>query len=205
MRTIDTSLRGNQVLGLLKKFEHLIVGQSEAVSRITNLLERFLGGLGDPERPIGSALFLGPTGVGKTAVVEALCEGLYGDPNHMIKIDCTEFQHTHEIAKLIGSPPGYLGHRETPARLTQKTVTDLYTTDVPFAVVLFDEIEKAADQVWELLLGILDRGKLTLGDNTKTDFTKTIVILTSNVGARDITDDNRLGFGNDLPFTGKDI
>ena len=125
MRTIDTALRGDQVRGLLRKFEHLIVGQDEAISKITNLLERFLGGLSDPHRPIGSALFLGPTGVGKTAVVEATCEGLYGNADHMIKIDCAEFQHSHEVAKLIGSPPGYLGHRETPARLKQATIADL--------------------------------------------------------------------------------
>jgi len=196
MRTINTALRGEQVRLLLRKFEHLIVGQSEAIDKITNLLERFLGGLVDPKRPIGSAIFLGPTGVGKTAVVEALCEGLYGKADHMVKIDCAEFQHSHEVAKLIGSPPGYLGHRETGARLKQATITDLYTPDVPFAVVLFDEIEKAADEVWELLLGVLDRGMLTLGDNTKTDFTKTIVIMTSNVGAKAITEDGRLGFGN---------
>ena len=196
MRTINTALRGAQVRGLLRKFEHLIVGQNGAVDRVTNLLERYLGGLGDPNRPIGSALFLGPTGVGKTAVVEALCEGLYGDPQHMVKIDCAEFQHSHEVAKLIGSPPGYLGHRETPARLTQAAITGLYTNDVPFAVVLFDEIEKAADEIWQLMLGILDRGVLTLGDNSRTEFKRTIIIMTSNVGARDITADGNLGFGH---------
>jgi len=193
MRTIDTGLRGDQVRGLLRKFEHLIVGQNEAIDKITNLLERFLGGMSDNQRPIGSALFLGPTGVGKTAVVEAMCEGLYGDRNHMIKIDCAEFQFGHEIAKLIGSPPGYLGHKETPARLKQETVTKLYTQDVPFAVILFDEIEKASDEVWQLLLGVLDRGNLTLGDNSKTDFTKCIIILTSNCGAREIME-GKVGF-----------
>jgi ATP-dependent Clp protease ATP-binding subunit ClpB len=145
MRTVNISLRGEQVRGLLRKFEHLIVGQDEAIEKITNLLERYLGGLSDPKRPIGSAIFLGPTGVGKTAVVEAMCEGLYGKADHMIKIDCAEYQHSHEVAKLIGSPPGYLGHKDTPARLKQETITGLYTPDVPFAVVLFDEIEKAAD------------------------------------------------------------
>jgi ATP-dependent Clp protease ATP-binding subunit ClpA len=125
----------------------------------------------------------------------------------MIKIDCAEFQHSHEVAKLLGSPPGYLGHRETPARLKQATIAELYTADVPFAVILFDEIEKAADEIWQLLLGVLDRGTLTLGDNTKTDFTKTIVIMTSNVGAKEITEDGRLGFGhpNAEEFTSKII
>lgn len=195
MRTVNTSLRGEQVRGLLRKFEHLIVGQNEAIDKITNLLERFIGGMSDPFRPIGSALFLGPTGVGKTAVVEAMCEGLYGDANHMVKIDCAEFQYGHEIAKLIGSPPGYLGHKETPARLKQETIKALQTGDVPFTVVLFDEIEKASDDLWHLLLGILDKGTLTLGDNSRTDFTKCIILMTSNVGAREINLDGKLGFG----------
>jgi len=201
MRTINTALRGAQVRVLLRKFEHLIVGQNEAIEKITNLLERYLGGLSDPKRPIGSAIFLGPTGVGKTAVVEAMCEGLYGDAHHMIKIDCAEFQFGHEIAKLIGSPPGYLGHKETPARLKQETILGLQTMDVPFTVILFDEIEKASDDLWHLLLGILDRGALTLGDNSKTDFTKTIIIMTSNVGAREISVDGRLGFGYQDEYT----
>jgi ATP-dependent Clp protease ATP-binding subunit ClpA len=183
----------------------MIIGQDEAIEKITNLLEKYLGGLSDSRRPIGSALFLGPTGVGKTAVVEALCEGLYGDANHMIKIDCAEFQHSHEVAKLIGSPPGYLGHRETPPRLKQETVTGLYTKEVPFAVVLFDEIEKASDAVWQLMLGMLDRGVLTMGDNSVTDFTKCIIIMTSNVGAREINTDNTLGFGYQDEFTNKVI
>jgi ATP-dependent Clp protease ATP-binding subunit ClpA len=114
----------------------------------------------------------------------------------MVKIDCAEFQLDHEIAKLIGSPPGYLGHRETPARLTQEVIAGLYTLDVPFSVILFDEIEKASDGVWQLLLGVLDRGVLTLGDNSKTDFTRSIILMTSNVGAREISVDGRLGFGN---------
>ena len=207
MRTVNTALRGEQVRLLLRKFEHLIVGQNEAIDKITNLLERFLGGLADPKRPIGSAIFLGPTGVGKTAVVEAMCEGLYGKADHMVKIDCAEYQHSHEVAKLIGSPPGYLGHKDTPARLKQEMIASLYTPEVPFAVVLFDEIEKAADEVWQLMLGVLDRGTLTLGDNSKTDFTKTIVIMTSNVGARAINEDGRLGFGNPnaTEFTSKII
>jgi ATP-dependent Clp protease ATP-binding subunit ClpB len=205
MRTIDTALRGTQVRGLLRKFEHLIVGQDEAIDKITNLLERFLGGLNDPKRPIGSAIFLGPTGVGKTAVVEAMCEGLYGSADHMVKIDCAEFQFGHEIAKLIGSPPGYLGHKETPARLKQGTLTGLQTVDVPFTVILFDEIEKASDDLWHLMLGILDRGTLTLGDNSKTDFTKTIILMTSNVGAREINIEGRLGFGYQDEYTSQII
>lgn len=205
MRTIDVAKRSEQVKALVRKFEKRIVHQEEAVEKITNLLERYLGGLSDTSRPIGSALFLGPTGVGKTAVVEALCEGLYGDPQHMIKIDCAEFQHSHEIAKLIGSPPGYLGHRETPPRLTQTAIDNLRTEDVPFTVVLFDEIEKASDAMWHLMLGILDRGSLTLGDNTRTNFSRTILLMTSNVGSKEISVDGKLGFGYAEKITGKEI
>lgn len=184
MRTIDITKRSEEVLLLQKNFASKIVGQSEATESITNILEKYLGGLADPNRPIGSILFLGPTGTGKTSVAEALCEGLYGKPDHMVKIDCAEFQFGHEIAKLIGSPPGYLGHRETPARLKTATLDALRTEKVPFAIILFDEIEKASDELWHLLLGILDKGQITLGDNSTTDFRKTVIIMTSNIGAR---------------------
>ena len=188
MRTIDTKRRSTEVLGLLKKFASRIVGQEEALEAITNCLEKYLGGLSDPTRPIASLLFLGPTGTGKTSVVEALCEGLYGSPSMMVRIDCAEFQYGHEIAKLIGSPPGYLGHRETPAVLTTKNLMEKRTIETPFTVVLFDEIEKASDELWHLLLGVLDKGRLSLGDNSKTDFTKCLIIMTSNVGARTLAD-----------------
>lgn len=184
MRTIDKTRRSQQVLELQKKFASRIVGQGEAIEAITNCLEKYLGGLSDSTRPIASLLFLGPTGTGKTSVVEALCEGLYGSPSMMVRIDCAEYQYGHEIAKLIGSPPGYLGHRETPAALTMKTIMAKRTIETPFTVILFDEIEKASDELWHLLLGVLDKGRLTLGDNSVTDFTKCIIIMTSNVGAR---------------------
>jgi len=184
MRTIDTKRRSQQVLDLQKKFASRIVGQEEALEAITNCLEKYLGGLNDNTRPIASLLFLGPTGTGKTSVVEALCEGLYGSSNMMIRIDCAEYQYGHEIAKLIGSPPGYLGHKETPAVLTTAAILAKQTIETPFTVILFDEIEKASDELWHLLLGVLDKGRLSLGDNSKTDFTKCIIIMTSNVGAR---------------------
>ena len=188
MRKINTALHSQKVVTLRDKFASLIVGQEEAINAITNCLEKFLSGLSDPNRPIASLLFLGPTGTGKTSVVEAFADGLTGSPNHMIKIDCAEFQVEHEIAKLIGSPPGYLGHRDTPARFKDETLTALRTFDVPFTIILFDEIEKASDSLWHLLLGILDRGKITLGDNSITDFTKTIIFMTSNVGSRKIAE-----------------
>jgi ATP-dependent Clp protease ATP-binding subunit ClpA len=139
-------------------------------------------------RPFGTMLFLGPTGSGKTHVVEAAAELLFGDRNAVVKIDCAEFQHSHEIAKLIGSPPGYLGHRETSPLLTQENLGKHYTERDPFALVLFDEIEKASDALWQLLLGILDKATLTLGDNRKVDFSQTMIFLTSNLGAKEMSE-----------------
>ena len=141
-----------------------------------------------PNRPIGTMLFLGPTGSGKTRVIEAAAEVLYGDPNAVVKIDCAEFQHSHEIAKLIGSPPGYLGHRETSPMLTQENLDRMHTDDMKVSLVLFDEIEKASDSLWQLLLGILDKATLTLGDNRRVDFSKAMVIMTSNLGAREMSE-----------------
>jgi len=194
MRTIDTSKASPKVQTLRSKFASLIVGQDEATTAITNCLEKFMSGMNDPQRPIASLLFLGPTGTGKTSVVEAFADGITGNAVNMIKIDCAEFQFGHEIAKLIGSPPGYLGHKETPARFKDETIKKLQNFDVPFTIVLFDEIEKASDDLWNLLLGILDRGAITLGDNSVTDFTKTIIFMTSNVGSRKIAENGGLGF-----------
>ncbi len=165
-----------------------IVGQERAVRRMSGLYQIFLAGMNPPNRPIGTMLFLGPTGSGKTRVIEAAAEVLYGDPNAVVKIDCAEFQHSHEIAKLIGSPPGYLGHRETSPMLTQENLDRMHTEDLKVSLVLFDEIEKASDSLWQLLLGILDKATLTLGDNRRVDFSKSMVIMTSNLGAREMSE-----------------
>lgn len=165
-----------------------IVGQERAVRRMSGLFQIYLAGMNNPSRPIGTMLFLGPTGSGKTRVVEAASEVLFGDPHSVVKIDCAEFQHSHEIAKLIGSPPGYLGHRETSPMLTQENLDKAHTEETKLTFVLFDEIEKASDSLWQLLLGILDKATLTLGDNRRVDFSRTIVILTSNLGAREMSD-----------------
>jgi ATP-dependent Clp protease ATP-binding subunit ClpB len=170
------------------KLTALIVGQDRAVRRITGLYQIFLAGLAHPGRPIGTLLFLGPTGSGKTRVVEAASEVLFGDANLVTKIDCAEFQHSHEIAKLIGSPPGYLGHRETSPMLTQENLDRSHTEMTKLSLVLFDEIEKASDSLWQLLLGILDKATLTLGDNRRVDFSRSIVIMTSNLGAREMSE-----------------
>jgi ATP-dependent Clp protease ATP-binding subunit ClpB len=165
-----------------------IVGQERAVRRMSGLYQIFLAGMNPPNRPIGTMLFLGPTGSGKTRVIEAASEVLYADPNGVVKIDCAEFQHSHEIAKLIGSPPGYLGHRETSPMLTQENLDRMHNEELKLTLVLFDEIEKASDALWQLLLGILDKATLTLGDNRRVDFSKCMVVMTSNLGAREMSE-----------------
>ncbi len=170
------------------KLSSLIVGQDRAVRRLTGLYQIYLAGLAHPGRPLGTMLFLGPTGSGKTRVVEAAAQVLFGDPNLVTKIDCAEFQHSHEIAKLIGSPPGYLGHRETSPMLTQENLDRSHTETVKLSLVLFDEIEKASDALWQLLLGILDKATLTLGDNRRVDFSRCILVMTSNLGAREMSE-----------------
>ena len=170
------------------RLEGRIVGQERAVRRMAGLYQIFLAGMNPINRPIGTMLFLGPTGSGKTRVIEAAAEVLFGDTNAVVKIDCAEFQHSHEIAKLIGSPPGYLGHRETSPMLTQENLDRMHTDDLKLTLVLFDEIEKASDALWQLLLGLLDKATLTLGDNRRVDFSKCMVIMTSNLGAREMSE-----------------
>ncbi len=170
------------------KLSAQIVGQERAVRRVSGLFQIYLAGMNNPSRPIGTMLFLGPTGSGKTRVVEAASEVLFNEPYSVVKIDCAEFQHSHEIAKLIGSPPGYLGHRETSPMLTQENLDKAHTEDTKLTFVLFDEIEKASDSLWQLLLGILDKATLTLGDNRRVDFSRTVVIMTSNLGAREMSE-----------------
>ena len=171
-----------------ERLEARIVGQERAVRRMTGLYQIFLAGMNPINRPIGTMLFLGPTGSGKTRVIEAAAEVLFGDSNAIVKIDCAEFQHSHEIAKLIGSPPGYLGHRETSPMLTQENLDRMHSEDLKLTLVLFDEIEKASDALWQLLLGILDKATLTLGDNRRVDFSKCMLIMTSNLGAREMSE-----------------
>lgn len=185
------------------KLSACIVGQERAVRRMSGLFQIYLAGMNNPSRPIGTMLFLGPTGSGKTRVVEAAAEVLFGEPHSVVKIDCAEFQHSHEIAKLIGSPPGYLGHRETSPMLTQENLDKSHTEDNKLTFILFDEIEKASDSLWQLLLGILDKATLTLGDNRRVDFSKTVVIMTSNLGAREMSEMISGGIGFAPTKTGK--
>jgi ATP-dependent Clp protease ATP-binding subunit ClpB len=180
---LDPEMRSAEVLDFERRLLGKIVGQDRAVHRIVNMYQIYLAGMAMPNRPIGNLLFLGPTGSGKTRIVEASAEILFGSPRAFIKIDCAEFQHSHEIAKLIGSPPGYLGHRETPPLLTQEAIDQYQTERARLSFILFDEIEKANDALWQLLLGILDKATLTLGDNRKVDLSRCVIFMTSNLGA----------------------
>src|SRR5471032_19086 len=201
----QTGLEAEKLEGeLLKR----IVGQDEAIQQIINIYQTHLAGMSSPGRPIGNLLFLGPTGSGKTRLVEATAQSILmtarasptrlsavGDARAVIKIDCAEFQHSHEIAKLIGSPPGYLGHRETHPLLTQEALNQWHTEKLKLSLLLFDGIEKASDSLWQLLLGILDKATLTLGDNRRVDLSQCIIIMTSNLGANEMTDLVDGGFG----------
>jgi ATP-dependent Clp protease ATP-binding subunit ClpA len=184
---LDPSKTGREAEALEQSLRRSIVGQDEAIQQIVNIYQMHLTGMSAPGRPIGNFLFLGPTGSGKTRIVEATAEALVKNPRAVIKIDCAEFQHSHEIAKLIGSPPGYLGHRETHPLLSQEVLNQYHTDTTKVSFVLFDEIEKASDALWNLLLGILDKGTLTLGDNRKVDFSRALIFMTSNLGAGEMS------------------
>src|SRR4051795_1488023 len=186
-KVLDPTRTGKDAESLEKTLLNLVVGQDEAVQQIVNIYQMHVTGLCAPGRPIGNFLFLGPTGSGKTRTVEATAEALVNNPRAVIKIDCAEFQHSHEIAKLIGSPPGYLGHRETHPLLSQEVINQYHTETTKVSFILFDEIEKASDALWNLLLGILDKGTLTLGDNRKVDFSRALIFMTSNLGAAEMS------------------
>jgi len=192
---LDPTRRSSDARDFENALRRKIVGQDLAVEKVVEIYQMFLAGLNPPGRPVGNLLFLGPTGSGKTRVVEAMSEALFGDSRACIKIDCAEFQHSHEIAKLIGSPPGYLGHRETHPLLTQEALNQWHTDRLKLSILLFDEIEKASDALWQLLLGILDKATLTLGDNRRVDLSQCIIIMTSNLGAGEMTNLVDSGFG----------
>ncbi|HEY1422758.1 MAG TPA: AAA family ATPase [Candidatus Acidoferrum sp.] len=205
---LDPEKRSSETLEFKTSLGAKIVGQEEGVQALVDLYQVFCAGLNSPGRPVGNLLFLGPTGSGKTRIVEAAAEILFGDPRAIIKIDCAEFQHSHEIAKLIGSPPGYLGHRETHPLITQEALSANHTDKLKLSFLLFDEIEKASDALWQLLLGMLDKATLTLGDNRRVDLSQTVIFMTSNLGGGEITELMQGGMGfiqpKDKPITGLD-
>ena len=205
---LDPNIRSNDTRDFHESLRAKIVGQEEGVQALVDLYQVFCAGLNSPGRPVGNLLFLGPTGSGKTRIVEAAAEILFGDPRLVIKVDCAEFQHSHEIAKLIGSPPGYLGHRETHPLITQEALSASHSDKLKLSFLLFDEIEKASDALWQLLLGILDKATLTLGDNRRVDLSQTVIFLTSNLGGGEITELMAGGYGfvksDDKPKTNLD-
>src|SRR5258705_13869161 len=192
---LDPEKRSNDTLEFKTALGSKIVGQEEGVQALVDLYQVFCAGLNSPGRPVGNLLFLGPTGSGKTRIVEAAAEILFGDPRAIIKMDCAELQHSHEIAKLIGSPPGYLGHRETSPLLSQENLDRFKTEETPLSLLLFDEIEKASDALWNLLLGLLDKGTLTLGDNRRVDFSRCVIVMTSILGSREMSGLMSAGIG----------
>ena len=203
---LDTGKRSSTASQFERALREKVVGQDQAVQALVDLYQMFCAGLQSNSRPIGNLLFLGPTGSGKTRIVEAAAETLFGDSRAVIKVDCAEFQHSHEISKLIGSPPGYLGHRETHPLITQEALAASHRDHLKLSFLLFDEIEKASDALWQLLLGMLDKATLTLGDNRRVDLSQTMIFLTSNLGSGQIADLMQAGMGfiqpNDKPTTG---
>jgi ATP-dependent Clp protease ATP-binding subunit ClpA len=184
---LDPTKTGQEAEVLETNLRKLIVGQDAAIEQIVRIYQTYLAGMTAPGRPIANFLFLGPTGSGKTRTVEATAEALLKNARAVIKIDCAEFQHSHEIAKLIGSPPGYLGHRETHPLLSQEVLNQFHTDTMKVSFVLFDEIEKASGALWNLLLGVLDKATLTLGDNRAVDFSHAMIFMTSNLGASEMS------------------
>ncbi|MGD0696580.1 MAG: AAA family ATPase [Terriglobia bacterium] len=204
---LDPTLHSPEVRDFEAALLQRVVGQERAVRRLARVYQVYLAGLSMPGRPLVNLLFLGPTGSGKTRLVEAAAEVLFGDARAIVKIDCAEFQHSHEIAKLIGSPPGYLGHRETQPLITQETLDQHHTDRLKLSLVLFDEIEKASDALWQLLLGILDKATLTLGDNRRVDFSHAMVFLTSNLGSQNMMQlmTGGIGFSNGTRYTDEEL
>ena len=194
-RFLDAEKRSTTACQFEEALRKKLVGQEEAVQALVDLYQMFCSGMHSPGRPVGNLLFLGPTGSGKTRTVEAAAEILSGDSRAVIKVDCAEFQHSHEIAKLIGSPPGYLGHRETHPLITQEALAAGHREGLKLSFLLFDEIEKASDALWQLLLGMLDKATLTLGNNRKVDLSQTVIFLTSNLGGSQIADLMQGGMG----------
>jgi ATP-dependent Clp protease ATP-binding subunit ClpB len=192
---LDPTIRSIDTRDFESVLRSKVVGQAEGVQSLVDMYQVFCAGLNSPGRPVGNLLFLGPTGSGKTRIVEAAAEILFGDARSIIKVDCAEFQHSHEIAKLIGSPPGYLGHRETHPLITQESLAASHTDKLKLSFLLFDEIEKASDALWQLLLGMLDKATLTLGDNRRVDLSQTVIFLTSNLGSGEISEMMQGGMG----------
>src|SRR5258708_14252094 len=180
---LDPAQPGLEAQEFEARLRSKVVGKEDGIGQVVRVYQTLWMGMNIRGRPVGCFLFLGPTGTGKPRLVEAAAESAAGDARSLIKIDCGEFQHSHEIAKLTGSPPGYLGHRDTHPLLSQEALNRFHTQDLKLSFVLFDEIEKASDALWNLLLGILDKATLTLGDNRRVDFSNTMFFITATIAA----------------------
>jgi ATP-dependent Clp protease ATP-binding subunit ClpA len=180
---------------LLRQLSERVVGQPQALARIVPYVQMHEAGLAPEGRPVGVFLLLGPTGTGKTRTVEVLAQALHGSEKSLLRVDCGEFQMEHEVAKLIGAPPGYLGHRETQPMLSQLKLNAVTSDQCSLSLILFDEIEKSAPSMTRLLLGVLDKAVLRLGDNASVNFERTIIFLTSNLGAEAMRKQLRPDFG----------
>jgi ATP-dependent Clp protease ATP-binding subunit ClpA len=187
--------KGMGITQVSQAWKALLVGQEHAIDKITPYIVRAQAKLNAPGRPIGVFFLMGPTGTGKTRTAETLAEVLHGSEKNVLRVDCGEFQMDHEVAKLIGAPPGYLGHRETHPIFTQQKLNAMSSDKCDMQIVLFDEIEKASPGVWRAILGILDKAVLRLGDNSSTDFSKAIIFLSSNIGAKEISELLEPSFG----------
>lgn len=203
---VDIRRFGPATQELRKSLDHIVAEQDEAVEAICAVFQRFEGGMCDQNRAAGTLLFLGQTGVGKTHLAESLAMALHGRNGAMIKVDCAEFQHGHEISKLVGPPPGYVGFREVEPILSEKRILEVQDNAIPLSVVLFDEIEKANHRLWDLLLGVLDKGKITTGDNKQVDCSSCFLIFTSNLGSReiDLSRAGGMGFSDGEPSHARD-
>ena len=202
LERLDPTLKSHAVQKFENDLAAKIIGQPEAVSSFVGAYQIYVSGLHPTGRPVAVLLLAGPTGTGKTRVCEASAEILLGSPQAVTKINCAEYHLSHETARLIGPPPGFVGFRETQPALSQENIDHFQTDRCKLSFVLFDEIEKANETLWQLLLGILDKGQLTLGDSRKTDFSLSIIAMTSNLGAREV---DRLMTGASIGFTKPEI
>lgn len=185
--TLNPFLLGPDTTETLAYLNRNVIGQGKAIDTVVRLLQNIKAGLREPNRPAGSLFLMGPTGVGKTALCEAVATSLHGSPKNLLVINCGEYQMEHEVAKLIGAPPGYLGHRETQPILSQQRLSQGASPHCPTPLVLFDEIEKASNSMMRLLLGILDKATLRLGDNSSVNFEEAVIFFTSNLGAKELS------------------
>lgn len=197
--SLDPSLVSEDSLRLKESLDRRIIGQDRAVQQIIKVFEKFKSGINDPTKPLATLLLLGPTGVGKSEIIHVLADIIFGTRDAVTRVDCSEFSHSHEVSKLLGSPPGYVGHSEkSGVRLTQKKLDKWQREGSPkFNILLLDEVEKAHPEFFSLMLGVFDRGKLTLGDGDEVDLTQTLIVMTSNLGSRDtekIVKQSGLGF-----------